>query len=171
TDAVRDVAGMGLEREVAGVEEAHDGPGNVPLEGLRARRKKERIVLAPYGQQRWLVGPKIVLEGRVQRDIALVVAEQVELGVSGARASQIEIVEVLAIRRHHGWIGNAMRVLPAGRLRSEEGTERVSVRRRRVLPIGLDRTPPLAQTLLIGVAVLRDDLGDPLRVAHRKPES
>ena len=40
-----------------------------------------------------------------------------------------------------------------------------------VLPIGPDRVPAVAQPFLIGVAVLRDDRGDPLRMPHREPEA
>src|SRR5262245_17122270 len=64
-----------------------------------------------------------------------------------------------------------MRVLPVGCLRREEGAERPSVRLRRVLPIGPDRTPAVAETFLVRVAVLRDDGGYPLRMADGKPEA
>jgi hypothetical protein len=42
---------------------------------------------------------------------------------------------------------------------------------RRVLPVVLDWTPAFAETFLVGVAVLRDDGSDPLRVAHGEPEA
>src|ERR1700730_2016248 len=41
----------------------------------------------------------------------LLFAEQVELRFVGVGTSQIEIVEVLAIRRHQRWVGYAVRVL------------------------------------------------------------
>src|SRR5262249_48775494 len=70
-DRRRDFRGMRLEREVSGVEEAHDRVGNIPLEGLRAGRQEERVVLAPHRQKWRLVVAKILLEGRVKRDVAL----------------------------------------------------------------------------------------------------
>src|SRR5262249_3744105 len=68
-----------LEGEVAGVEEPHDSVGKVTLERFGARRQEKRVVLAPSCQKRRLVLAKIGLEFGVQRDIALVVGEQVEL--------------------------------------------------------------------------------------------
>src|SRR4029077_9384747 len=65
----------------------------------------------------------------------------------------------------------AVGVLPAGRLRLEKSAERIAVRRRWVFPIGPDRSPAVAEALHIGVAVLRDDGCDALRMAHGKPET
>ena len=53
----------------------------------------------------------------------------------------------------------------------EEGAQRLAVCLRRVLPIGPDRIPAVAQPFLIGVAVLRDDRGDALGMLYREPES
>src|SRR6266481_6676310 len=106
---------MRFEREVAGIEEANYGPGIVTLERLGTSGHKERVVLAPHRQERRLVGSEVFLERRIQRYIALVVAEEVELYFIGAGAGQIEVVEVLAIRRHHRLVDNAVRILPAGR--------------------------------------------------------
>ena len=47
-DALRDLERMGLEREMAGVEEAHGRSRIVALERLGARRQEERIVAAPH---------------------------------------------------------------------------------------------------------------------------
>ena len=84
TDRCRDLTSMRFQREVAGVEEANNGVGNVALEGLRTRRQEKRIVLAPYGEEWRLVGAEVVLEGRIECDVALVVAEQIELDLVGA---------------------------------------------------------------------------------------
>src|SRR6267142_1568106 len=162
---------MRFEGEVAGVEEANDSLGIVPLERLSTSGDKERVVLAPHRQERRLVGSEVILERRIQRYVALVVAEEVELHFISAGTRQVKIIEVLAVRRHQCRVGNAVRVLPAGRLRSEEGAERLSVRLRRVLPVGLDRTPAFAKTFLVGIAVLRDDGRYPLRVADGEPEA
>jgi hypothetical protein len=131
---------------VARAEEAHLSVSNVTLERLGALRKEKRIVLAPRCQKRRLVLAKIGLEFGIQRDVALVVAEEVELHFICTGTSQIEVVEILAIRRHRRLVGYAVRVLPACCLRSEEGAERLSVRLRRVLPVGLNRTPALAES-------------------------
>src|SRR5437016_6989728 len=64
-----------------------------------------------------------------------------------------------------------MRVLPLGRLGREEVAERRAVLRRGLLPVALDRVPALAQPVLIGVAILRDDRSDSLRVARRETEA
>src|SRR5262245_46750644 len=64
-----------------------------------------------------------------------------------------------------------MRVLPHRRLRREEGAERLSVGLRRVLPVGSDRSPAITETLLVGVAVLRNDGGNPLRMTDGEPEA
>src|SRR5262249_10189634 len=74
-----DLRGVGFQREMPGVEEADNGVRDVALERLGARRQEERVVLAPHREERRLVSPEILLEGRVERDVALVVAEQVEL--------------------------------------------------------------------------------------------
>src|SRR5215470_5689347 len=75
-DRRRDLRGMRFQREVTSVEKTHDSTRNIALERLGARRKKERIVFAPDRQQRRTVRAKVLLERRVQRDIAGVVEEQ-----------------------------------------------------------------------------------------------
>ena len=45
------------------------------------------------------------------------------------------------------------------------------VRRRWGLPVRADGIPAVAQALLVGVAVLGNDRGDPFRVPHRDPEA
>ena len=83
------------------------------------------------------MSPEVVLEGRLQRDVALVVAEQVQLNLVGAVAGQVEVVERVAVRRNRGHIRHTMRVLPARRLGSEEPAERLSVGRRRLSPLAV----------------------------------
>src|SRR5207245_10844224 len=92
-----DLFGMRLEREMAGVEEANDRTGNVAPESFGAGRQKERIVLAPHSQEWRLVRAEVVLESRIERNIALVVAEQVQLDLVGAGARQIEVVQRQAV--------------------------------------------------------------------------
>ena len=40
-----------------------------------------------------------------------------------------------------------------------------------ILPVGADGAPAVAQALLVGVAVLRDDRSDPVRMLDREPEA
>src|SRR5579862_4137814 len=75
----RNLRGVGFQREMSGIEEAHARLRQVALERLGTRRQEERIVLAPHREEGRLVRAEIALEGRVERDVALVVAEQVEL--------------------------------------------------------------------------------------------
>jgi len=64
-----------------------------------------------------------------------------------------------------------VRVLPDGRLGLQEGAQDLTVGRRGILPIGPDRIPSVAETLVIGIAILRDDRGDPVRMPDGEPEA
>ena len=84
----RPIAFAAFQGESAGVKEAHVSVWNVTLERLGARRQEERVVLAPSCQKRRLVLAKIGLEFGIQRDVAFVVPEEVELDfISTGRAS------------------------------------------------------------------------------------
>src|SRR5580698_3164212 len=155
---------VSLQREVAGVEKANDGVGNVAFESLGAPRKKEGVVLAPRREEGRLVRAEIGLEGRIQRDVGLIVPEQIELHVVGAGASEIVVVERISVRRDMCRVGRAVRILPDRRLGLEKGAQGVSIGRRSVLPIGADRIPALAQPFFVGIAVLRNDRRDALRM-------
>src|SRR5262249_6886063 len=115
-----DVLCMRLQREMAGVEEAHDCAGNVSLECLGTRRQEEGIVLAANREKRGPVLSEVLLERGVQRDIALVVAEQIQLDLVGTAPGQVEVVERIAVGRNGRRIGDAVGVLPARRLGAEE---------------------------------------------------
>jgi hypothetical protein len=73
------------------------------------------------------VRAKVILKGRIERNVALVVAEQIELDFVGAGACQIVIIERLAIRGNRGLIGDAVGVLPMRGFGSEEGAKRFAV--------------------------------------------
>ena len=64
-----------------------------------------------------------------------------------------------------------MRVLPPCRVRREEGAERVSISRRRVLPIGANGIPAVAEPVLIGITVLGNDCSDAIRVSNSDAET
>src|SRR6266851_8286205 len=118
---------MRFQREVPGVEKADYCSRNVALECLRAGRQKERIVLAPHGEKRRLVSAEIGLESRVERDVALVVAKQVQLHFIGARARQIEVVQRPTIGGNHRLVGHAVGILPTRRSGSEKTAESLSI--------------------------------------------
>ena len=88
---------MRLQREMPGIEEAHLRIWNIALERLGARRQEERVVLAPHRQQRRLVLAEIGLEFRVESDVALVIAEEIELHLIRAGSRQIEIIERISV--------------------------------------------------------------------------
>src|SRR5437667_4192128 len=162
---------MGFEREVARVEELDYRTGNVASERLSAARQEEGVVPSPHRQEAGLVRPEVILECRVERDVALVVAEEIQLDLVGAGAGQIEVVERIAVRRNGGYVRNTVRVLPTRRVGREEAAERLSVDRRRLLPIGPYGVPAVAQPFLIGVTVLGDDCGEAVRMSSGEAEA
>src|SRR5262245_6450012 len=162
---------MSFKREVTRVEETNGRTGNVAFECLGTLRQEEGIVLPPYCQEAWLVRPEVILESRIERDVTLVVAEQVQLNLVGAEAGQIEVVERIAVRRNRGYVEHTMRVLPARRVGREEGAERGSVGLRRLLPISANGIPAIAEPFLVGVAVLGDDCSDTVRVPNGEAEA
>jgi len=107
---------------------------------------------------------EIFLELRVKRDIAGVIQKQVKLDLIISGSRQKCRIEFVSFGRHQCRVLDAMQVLPFGRLGREELAESSAILRRRFFPILLDRIPALAQALLIGIAVLRNDGGDPLRM-------
>src|SRR6516164_7501553 len=102
---------------MTGVEEAYDRVRDVALERLGALRQEKRVVLAPHRQEGRLVGAEIVLEHRVEREVALVVPEQVELQLGCAGPSEVEVIKGVSVRRDGRRVGDTVRVLPDGRLR------------------------------------------------------
>ena len=163
--------GMRLQREMSGVEEAHRRVRDVALERLGARRQEEWIVLAPRRQQRRLVGAEIVA-GRSDRARRCSYSRRTGRAARRRRRAGRDRNCRASSRPARPCVGSghAMRILPDGRLRLEEGAQRLTVCGRSVLPIGPDRIPAVAQALLISVAVLRDDRGDPIRMLDREPE-
>ena len=64
-----------------------------------------------------------------------------------------------------------MRILPLSCFGLEELAQGRTILCRRLLPVFLDRIPAIAKPLFIGIAVLRDDGGDTLRVCQPQAES
>src|SRR5215467_9767427 len=98
-DHRRDFSRMCFQREVARLEEADHGTWNVALERLSTRRHEERIVLAPHRKERWPPRTEVFLELRIQRDIASVIEEQVELDLVVAGPREQCRVEHVALGR------------------------------------------------------------------------
>ena len=111
-DRRSDFVAVRLKGKVARVEEPHLGARDVALERLRARWQEERIVLAPNRQKPRLVLAEIGLEFRIEHNVALVVAEEIELRLIGAETGQIEAVKRISVGRNRRRIGDAVGVLP-----------------------------------------------------------
>src|SRR5262249_11876603 len=170
-DGIGDFAAMCLERKMPGVIKMHLGLRNILFERFRTGRKKERIIFTPYGQQRWLIFPEILLESRIERHVACIIFKEIELHFVGTGTSEVKIVQRAAIRRNDGWIGNAMGVLDSGWFRLQEYAKSMGIRLGCVLPVGANWIPPAAQALFIGVAILADDRRDAVRHLQRDAET
>jgi len=84
---------------VSGIKELNFAIRVVTPEGLCAWRQKERIV-TPDREQRRLLRSEILLELRVQGDIACVVQEKVELNLVIPGPSPQGRIEGVGFRRH-----------------------------------------------------------------------
>ena len=118
-DHRRDFIRVGFQREMACIEEPDVGVMNVPLEQFGSRRQEEWIVLSPNCKEMRLVRPEIGLESRIQRDVALVGAEDVQLDFVGPRAAELQVVQRIAVGRDGSDVRHTMGVLPAGRFRRQ----------------------------------------------------
>src|SRR3989442_13158181 len=92
-DRGRDLRGVGLEREVARVEEMDSRTGNIASERLGTARQKEGIILSPHRQELGLVRPEVMLECRGQGGVAFVGAERCRRNSGGTGSGQIEVFE------------------------------------------------------------------------------
>src|SRR5215471_7602317 len=97
---------------MTGVEEMNLRIRVVTRERLGPGRQKERIVLPPDGQQRGSAFAEEGLEFRVERDIARVVEEEIELDFIVAGTRQQRRVQGVTLRRDQRWIRDAMSILP-----------------------------------------------------------
>src|SRR5690606_16032859 len=114
---------------------------------------------------------EIRLESRVKRDIAAVIQDQVELDLLRAWPRHIGDIEFVSVGRQQARLG-ARAILPVPyRVRRQRGTAGFAVGRTRLAPIGLPRTPFVAQAFGIGVSVLGDDRRYTLRMLHRQTQA
>src|SRR5215472_14563768 len=138
---------------MASVEEPYLSVAVVALERLGTRGQEKRVVLAPHREQRRPVRAEVVVELRIQRDIAGVVEEQVELDLVVTGPSEQRRVERIALGRDQRLVVHAMHVLPLGRLGRQELAKRRAVGGRGLLPVALEGVPALAQPIFISYAV------------------
>src|SRR5215469_7071049 len=110
-DGRADLRIMSFERKVTCINEMDFGVRNIPLVGLSARGQKERVVLAPDGEERRLVFSEIALKLRIEIHVACIVEEKVELRFMSAGTRQIKVVERAPIGRNKRFFRRAMHVL------------------------------------------------------------
>ena len=91
---------MRLQREVAGIVEMHFRARNVALESLGAGRDEGWIVLPPNDENGWMRATEILLEFGIERDIAAIIHQQIELNFIIARPRKQGVVECISFRRH-----------------------------------------------------------------------
>lgn len=84
---------MRLEGEVARVQEMACGIGNIAPERLSTAGQEKRSFLPHTVKKRGLCTRKPVLERRVEPDVVLVVAEQIQPNLVAAGPGQVEVVE------------------------------------------------------------------------------
>ncbi len=123
-DGRRDLISVRLQREVARVEKANRRTGMSRLNASAPAGRKNGSFLPHTARNGGLMVPEIGLKGGIKRDIALVVTEEIELHLIGARPCQIEVVERVSIRRNQSRVWDAVRILPDRGFRGEEGTKR-----------------------------------------------
>src|SRR5271165_3133894 len=104
-DPRSNLGGVRLQSEVACIEEMNLSLGNVALVGLRARRKKERVIFAPNRQQGRFVRAEEILELRIESDIRLVIAEQIELNASITWFRKVDLIQRVAFGRNQRLVG------------------------------------------------------------------
>jgi hypothetical protein len=84
-DGAGNLMEMRLEREVAGIVKMHFRARHVALEGLCARRNEGLIILAPNEENRRAGAAEVFLDFGIERDIAAIVHQQIELNFIIAR--------------------------------------------------------------------------------------
>ena len=165
------LASMRLERKMAGVEKVNLGIGIITRKRLRAGGQEERVVLAPHSERRRAPRPEELLELRVKRDVTGVVKEEVKLDIVVPRPRQQRGVKRVGLRRQPRVVGHSMPILEFSRIGRKEGAKCRAIGVGRILPIFLNRIPTVAQPLLVGVAILRNDSGGAFGMFERNAET
>lgn len=113
---------------------------------------------------------EVGLELRIDCDVGRVVQQQLQLDVEVALARHQRGIQRISLRRHCSLSRRAVGVLPLDGGRCQELAQCISVGLRGFTPVALDRCPAFAESLLVRIAVLRDDRRDALRMlAMRQP--
>jgi len=133
-----------FESEVSGFVKMNFGVGVVALKGFCARRKEKGIMLAPHCQERGLFCAEIFLDFWVERDVAGVVEEKIELDFVVSWAAKKCGVEFVGFWSDETLVLDAVRVLPLCGLGLEEITKRGTVFGRGFFPIFLNGIPTFA---------------------------
>ncbi len=155
---------MGHRAEMPPIQQPDLHTRHIGTKRLRPRRDEYLIPLAPHRQHGALRVAQPRLPGRVQVHIGAVIVEEIELGVSIARAAEESVVALVGHRGVDAWqplLGGPERVLPRGRFEGQQGRAEGFVIGGAVgaAPEGAERVPEGAEAGGVGVAVLGDDGG------------
>lgn len=115
-----DFVEVGFQREVAAVDEVDLGVGVVATKGFGAGGQEERIIAPPHGERRRAMGAEIGLECRIQRDVAALVEEQIQLDLVIAGPVEQRLIEGVGLRRDDRGVGDAVGVLESGGLGGQQ---------------------------------------------------
>src|ERR1700678_2684803 len=162
-DLLADLRRVRLQCEMPCVVEHDLGLGIVTFIGFGTWRNEKRIILAPDGQRRRLVFAEELLKLGIEFDVGFIVSDEIELNLCALGAIKQGLIEENGFRSDPLLrIGDAVVILPAGRLKCLEFAQRITVFLGRVLPIRLYRSPVLAEAIYVGISVLRYDRRDSL---------
>src|SRR5690606_22769216 len=100
---------------------------------------------------------KVGLESWIQRDVVAVVEDKIKLDVLRTRACHVRDDQFVTIGRQVLLIRSGAILPAADRVRGEGWTAGLPVRCAWVAPIGFPWSPLVAETLDVGVAVLRNN--------------
>src|SRR5205814_9249716 len=98
TDGAGNLMEMRLKREVAGIVKMHLRTRNIAPEGLCTRRDEGLIVLAPNEENGRAPVTEIFLDLRIERDIAAIVHQPIELNLIIARSRKKGAVKCKGLR-------------------------------------------------------------------------
>lgn len=154
---------MSLQGEMSCIKEDDFSGGIISTKSLGTGWQEERIILSPHGKGRRSVGAEVLLKLWVKRDVSLIVDDQIELNLRTLWSVQECLVQ------RDGFRGNplvgildARRVLPPRRLRRGQELQGIAVFAGGILPIRADGSPAFAESIDVGVSILRDKGSDPI---------
>ena len=156
-DESGDLCARFFEREVAGIDEMELKVLQVAPIGFRAVGRKDQVVLAPDDEGGRLVLAEIFLPLRIKWRIAAVVPEERHLDFLVAGAIELHLVHPPVVRADRFDLMGAVGVLPAGGIDGEQLAEGFCVLFGAVLPVGFEGSPEIAESFVVGVAVLDDE--------------